>query len=617
MKPWNDPPPGGHAEQTAARVQALIDAWAAAHPVEAERIGVAPGRVPGEEMRLLLHVLTHELALADRQREASMRRLDRAVGATLDPALSRPLPSCTVLQLTPAPATPAGCVVPRGSAVKPARGTTSLQGRETSIQYCLAQDVSFWPVRVTYAEVARAGKRYELRLRLESHGPSFDQLHGLDRLTVCLHGGFDLTFPLLEALATARSVTVKGSEGHPLRVEPRGLSRADALWPAEPRGLPSTLLLLAFSVLPERFLFVDFAGLGPARLRRGPALDLVAVLHGDWSALEGRVDAGHFRLHCAPATNVSRVNGVNVRLAPERFEHPVDPNWPFPYEKPAPDGRTAADGGAGQTGGSGHAVEVLDVLQVRGVGGRTEDELVPPWQARRHGYNAAPPRLFHVCTRDPAAGAVCVRLVNDGGTPVPPAEWPPALAVDVLAFHGDVAVGRAVAWTCGEHAARVLVGPTPALRPVAAGAELAGLPALGLSREAGEAHRQRVLALLALHLWAPAAPAQQRHADRSAWLGSLALGVHDFVIGDDSEVVREPGRDVWVPGRGCTVQVTPACFPGGSVFLLGQVLDQYFAEKSGHHGFTRLVLQAPARSWSWQPRLAGCRGELPAPEVTE
>jgi type VI secretion system protein ImpG len=589
------PPPilplTAHLAEAEARINALIAEWALAYPghpaVRANGDGTF--RVLDPDLEVNLFALAREAGRADYKRALAEAERRQREQRDEDPYLGTPIPSAAGFQLVPAANTPPGFVVPRGSPIRPAAGTNTLTGDETSVIFRTAQDVQLWPREVAEAEIVHTGRRYEVRFTLRGPGGAAGRP---ERLPVMLNGGPEVTFPLYEALVTAAEVT---ANGRAIGVRPRGFADDEALLPDQPLGLPGTRQLIELAVFPERFLFLDLFGveLGAGDVR------VAAALSGDWSPLVGKVSADNLRLNAVPAVNAVRVGGVPVSPSPDQFCDRIDPN-----------------------NTPGGPVRVLEVLEVRtaprpGVAGR----VVPGLFDVRDTHGGPAPDLYHNWhRRDGRTGEAFIRLVTAANEPVRREDLPPALEVDVLAFHGDLPCDprKQVRWTCAGLRANVLVGPTPALWPAdaATAARMGCQSTTGRGHVAGPALRHRVLSLLALRHWVPSAAAAQLAAQRGAWLRSAALGISQFESTEhECEVVLGPALPQSVRGERCAVTVIPGNFPGGSAFLFGQVLDQVLADRCGPAAFTELSLTDGSRVFHrWHHRVPRFHSDEPLPQ---
>jgi type VI secretion system protein ImpG len=147
---------------------------------------------------------------------------------------------------------------------------------------------------------------------------------------------------------------------------------------------------------------------------------------------------------------------------------------------------------------------------------------------------------------------------------------------------------------------RVVAGPTRPLVPLTDGAvawrainhlSLNYLSLVDSSPEQGAAALRELL-----ELYAPGSdPAARKQIE-----GIRSVGVRPVV-----RRLRGPGPLVFGRGLELTVAVDDLAFEGGSAFLLGAVLDRYFARHVSINSFTEVVLRSDTRGeigrWLPQP----------------
>lgn len=265
-----------------------------------------------------------------------------------------PTPSMAVVQLQPDPSEGSlaeGFPIPRLTSLRSQIG----KGEQTACEYRTAHDLTLWPVEIVAAEYLanpsavvnfgvpgtkdlKAGIR--LRLRATS-GLKFNQL-ALDKLTLFLRGSGAQPVQIYEQfLANALAVAVlptNKEEGWCEMISGRPCSRlgfADeqALLPFGPRSFQGYRLLHEYFAFPERFLFVELTGLNPA-LRRcaDTELDLIVLLDRVHPQLVNTVEASQFALFCTPAINLFPRRADRIHLTHTEAEYHVVPDRTRPLD---------------------------------------------------------------------------------------------------------------------------------------------------------------------------------------------------------------------------------------------------------------------------------------------
>lgn len=266
-----------------------------------------------------------------------------------------PTPSMMVVELIPdfdSPLLDTGHLLPRHTHLRSRR----VEGGQTSCLYRTAHDVALWPIRITEAEYidtrgelvaagvtgaieARAG----IRLRLgRANSLPLNEI-GLDRLTLFLGGQGARGFRLYEAVCTrvtgivARSTDRRNDWTMKVAAEvtPRGFEPEEALLPVPARSFDGYRLLQEYFTMPERFHFIEVAGVANACARTtGPEVDLYFLLRESDPVLAEAVTAEAFRPNCVPAINLfeKRCDRVHITTA-DAAQHVVpDRTAPLDYE---------------------------------------------------------------------------------------------------------------------------------------------------------------------------------------------------------------------------------------------------------------------------------------------
>jgi type VI secretion system protein ImpG len=256
--------------------------------------------------------------------DAEFPRFTQALLETVYPHYLSPVPSMAVVRFEIDPQQPAlaaGVPIPRGTSLKSNLG----KGERTACVFQTAHQVTLLPLRVLEARYftrdlqelnlpAELNARAAFRIRLQTTGGQLFEKVNLERLTLYARGADDLAGTIYEQIFARRlglvlqSVTEQGKQLASLpsaSIQRLGFAPEQALLPPSPRGFEGYRLLREYFALPQRFLFFELAGLAEAVKRcKGDQLDLIIPLKEQETALERRVDASCFELFCTPAINL-------------------------------------------------------------------------------------------------------------------------------------------------------------------------------------------------------------------------------------------------------------------------------------------------------------------------
>ncbi len=270
------------------------------------------------------------------------------------PLYLAPIPSMAVVQFHPDLAEGAlaqGFVVPRDSVLRSVLGKDD----KTACEYRTAHDVTLWPLELTGAEyvptaaslvamgVSDPGKaKAGIRLRLRTTaGMTFHEL-ALDRLPLYLRGTEEFPMRMYEQLlAHGTGMVVRPADGGAqwqqqipkTHIRRLGFSEAEALLPFDTRTFHGYRLLTEYFAFPERYMFVELGGLGPAVQRcQGNELEIFVLLGRGEPMLENVVDEGHFALFCTPAANLFPKTCDRIHLNQKQPEYHLVPDRTRPMD---------------------------------------------------------------------------------------------------------------------------------------------------------------------------------------------------------------------------------------------------------------------------------------------
>jgi len=596
-------------------------------PKIAGRLGMEGLEVADPYVERLLEGSAFLAARVQLKQDAEFPQLAQRLLDMVCPNLGAPIPSMLVAQLEPAqdPNLIAGFTLPRGSALMGAKTPLS----PTRCEFRTAQPVTLTPIRVSQVEYflsatdinfsglpLRERPKSGVRVRLElPTGMSFAKLP-LDSLRFFMGGLQDVALKLHE-LATCRCVGVLAGPGGkgpdlkrnfipPGRVRHVGLADDEAMLPVTLRGLSGTRLMQEYFAFPQRFLFIDVAGLRPSFAAcTGNSFELVLLFDRYEASLEGGGEPANFSLNCVPAINLFERRAERITVDDSATAFQVIPD------------RLA-----------GNDFEVFDVASVTGFSADTDELQFLP--------------LFDVPHADPAGASGYFSLLREPrlASDRTKREGPRSAYVGSEVFLSLVDLKRApYRAELRQLAAKIrctnrdlpLFMPTgrdhggltlETRAPVDHIAVVAG-PSRPCSATREGPLAWRLLSLLSLNYLSL--------VDEDAERGALALRELLGLFGQSSDagllrqiegvrsvttrpvVRRHPAPGPIAFGRGLEVQLTvdELSFEGGSATLLGSVLHHYFSRHVSMNSFVQTLLVSRTRGElkRWQP-LPGARAIL-------
>ncbi|WKB55662.1 type VI secretion system baseplate subunit TssF [Eleftheria terrae] len=325
--------------------------FALAHPKAAARLGL--GGMPGQDpyVERLMEGCAFLAARVQLKLDAEFPRLSHRLLDMVYPGFNAPIPAMLVAQVDPLPDAHllAGHRLPRGSVLSgPAMPLSA-----TRCEFRTAQDAVLTPVELASARQAldlsgldlsrlppgprpRAALVLELRL---PEGMRFDQLEP-DGLRFFLTGAPEVAATLVELCLSAVVGVMAGPPGSVRHcphasVSPVGYRDDEAMLPCPAQGFGGLRVLQETLTFPERFQFIDVAGLRPTfAATPGSSLELVLLLSRPDEALAGAIGPANFRLNCVPAVNLFPRRADRVHAGPDRHEFHVvaDRTSPLDYE---------------------------------------------------------------------------------------------------------------------------------------------------------------------------------------------------------------------------------------------------------------------------------------------
>ena len=586
--------------------------FAQSFPKIAARLGMEGLEVTDPYVERLLEGFAFLAGRVQMRLDAEFPRFTQRLLEIVYPQFLAPTPSMLMARVTPElgdPSLASGVVLPRGSTLVSRAGKAGA----TTCEFRTAHDLALWPIELTQLEyfthaadvpVAalpqwrkyRAGLRLRLRATADLDFAKIQlqdlRLHltGVDDIAYRLHeliGGHTLGV-VVQALprGSGRIVALDGD-----CVEPVGYNDDEALLPQSLRGFEGYRLLQEYFAFPQRFLFFDLQGIGPAlRQIGGPELEVVILFTQPDPALQQAVDAQCMALHCVPAINLLERRCDRIHVSSDTHDYQVVPDRTRPQD-----------------------FEVHSLLDVQGYGVGVDSEwhFLPFYSAfhseqRDHqAYYSVQrePRLMStIQQRDGPRSAYLgteVFLSVVDGQEAPFSQDLRQIAVRAMCTNRDLPILMPVGQAGGDltlgnpapvRDISVIKGPSRPLSALREGnvawklinqLSLNHLSLIDTNSEQGAAALRQIL-----RLYAPSGDAAaQRQIDG---LRSVKM---------KSVVRRLPRAGPITFGRGVAidVEVDDLAFEGGSAYLLGTVLERFVARHVSINGFTTLRLSSPMR----------------------
>jgi type VI secretion system protein ImpG len=596
-------------------------------PKIAGRLGLETQACADPYVERLLEGFSFLAARVQLKVDAEFPRFTNHLLELVYPQYLAPTPAMAVVQLQPdmgEGSLAQGFKVGRGSALHSMLG----KGDQTACEFRTAHDVTLWPVELAEARYFACGNQLNgiglerlggvkaaLRLRLRAGaGLAFSEL-ALENLPMHLRGADVVPARLLEQLlAQACGVLVMpataGQASPPWhefvsakQLRALGSGDDEALLPAGPRSFQGYRLLQEYFALPQRFMFVDIGGIGPAVRRCAESeLDIVVLFKRLEPSLEPMVGAANIGLYCTPAINLFPKRVDRVHLSDQQSDYHVVPDRTRPMD-----------------------YEIYQIQQVTGYGSGAE--AVQTFQSfyRANDLHAGEPSAYYQVRRDTRllserqrrqgprssyiGSEIFLSLVD--AAEAPHRSGLRQLGVDTLCSNRDLVLSMPL---CGGKTDFTLAGgaPVKSVRCVAG-------PTMPAPSHAEGETAWRLVSHLSLNYLSlldqdsTSGAAALRDLLR-LYCGSNDAAAHKQVEGVRSVQAEAIVRRLPLPGpitygRGLQVAVTldEQAFEGSGVFVLGMVLEQFFAKYVSLNNFTETVIKTGRGVvMAWPARVGRC-----------
>ena len=343
-----------HYEEELGFIREMGGEFAELYPKIAARLGMEQLEVLDPYVERLLEGFAFLSARVQLELDLQFPAFTQNLFEIVYPHYLAPTPSMMIARLVPDAAQGGleeGFNLPRGTVLR----SRVLEGEQTACVFSTSQQTTLWPIELVEAEyidgrgelvaagvAGETSARAAIRLRLRRLGEDPMSELPLDRLTLFLSGSGGEPWRLYEALVNrgvglaGRSTDRRADWVEPLgaAIEPRGFTAEEALLPVPGQSFDGYRLLQEYFAMPERYFFVDLAGLNPA-IRRVEGQDLdIYVLLGEGDAALKSITAQSFELYAVPAINLFRKRCDRVQITGRELDHHVvvDRTAPLDYE---------------------------------------------------------------------------------------------------------------------------------------------------------------------------------------------------------------------------------------------------------------------------------------------
>ena len=592
-----------------AHLRATGAEFAKQHPKIAGRLGGLDEFQPCQDpfVERLLEGFAFLAARVQLKLNAEFPRFSQSLVETIYPHYLAPTPSMCIVQFNPESdekGLAEGFVIPRNSSLN----SMLVKSEQTRCEYRTAHDVTLLPIKLNQADYytrelasleipnipnIKAG----IRLRMQTTaGLRFNELK-LDSLNLHLMGVGETPMHLYEQFFANAAAIVVQPATRPIGwqkiidascIRRVGFENKQKLLPYDAMSFQGYRLLHEYFAFPQRFMYVELTNLGEAiRNCDDNLLDIIVLFREPKIELEGTINADNFGLFCTPAINLFEKRLDRIPVSDKFFEFHVVPD------------RTRA-----------HDFEVYKITEVIGYGARSDQkkEFMPFYLAKDFGDSEA--SGYYVINRVPMpkahrAGLKAPRSSEYSGSEVYVSLVDPHAAP----FSADVKQ-LGVKALCTNRDLPIVVGspdftmektvPCTSIRCI-------GNPTLPKPSHAEGEFAWRVINHLSLNYLSLTDTSEREGSSALRDILRLYSDMGDLQIRKQIDGLKSissrpitrristSGSIAFARGLEVTVTLEEAAFEGTGVFLLGAVLEQFFARYVSINSFTETVVRTLER----------------------
>ncbi len=329
--------------------------YASEYPKIAGRLGIDSIETSDPYVERLYEGFAFLAARVQLRIDAQYPRFTQNLLSIIYPQFLTPTPSMAIVQFTSdtKASLELGQTLPRGTELK----STLSEQEQTPCQYRTAHEITLWPIEVVSAEYfsnmgsvatipVLEGKKSKAGLRIKFKTTAQLQLSEvqLDKLDVYLSGHTSQAIKLYEQLFGNRiALVIRCSDGtkkidHVLDVaalEQLGFDDQQSLFVNDSRSFSGYRLLREYFAFSDRFLFARFKGLLKVlEQANGQVFELIVLFDRYDVELENSVDKEDFSLNCTPVINLfqKRADRLHLNQLQDRYHVVVDRTRPLDFE---------------------------------------------------------------------------------------------------------------------------------------------------------------------------------------------------------------------------------------------------------------------------------------------
>jgi type VI secretion system protein ImpG len=343
-----------HFNRELAHLREVGGEFAEEYPKIAGRLGLDAFECADPYVERLLEGFAFLAGRVQLEIEAQFPRFTRHLLEMVYPHYLAPTPSMAVVHLEPQQGGSGledGQTIPRDTSL---RGQLP-RGEQTPCIYRTAHPVTVWPIDLVEADYLNRSYspisipasipnvRSVLRLRFQTNsGAKFNKLP-INGLPIFLRADGDQAMRMYEQLLSdAVAVLIHNPNDEdskkvilgPDSIKRVGFDDDQALFPYPTASFQGYRLLHEYFALPERFMFVELTGLKRGAEQCERELELLVLLDRVDTRLENVVQRSDFELYCAPAINLfpRRADRIHLTARTEDYHVLPDRTRPMDFE---------------------------------------------------------------------------------------------------------------------------------------------------------------------------------------------------------------------------------------------------------------------------------------------